>query len=115
MADDAFGSNPPYGLSEFPREIGIGTVDQKAKIEKFKNIRSAPFRGILKESGSKNMADLAKRLGKTEGFLTNIRNGKRSAGPELIARIKDLVPGVPNIDYLAKDAPYNLVEPISGP
>jgi hypothetical protein len=87
-------------------------VDQKeAKIEERRRI----FNAVVKASGLKNMADLAKKLGVVQSTLTNIQKCRLPASPKLIEAMKKLARGVPDIDIdsLAVKTVDNSVEPTS--
>jgi hypothetical protein len=84
-------------------------VDKKERSEKLRALRAPVFREVLNRE---SMTDLALRLGSSVGFLTNVREGRRSIGAKLIKKIKNLVPDVPNIDFLAKNALDNPNKPI---
>ena len=59
------------------------------------------------------MAALAKRLKVTQSTLSNIQSGVRSAGPELLDKIRKLAPGVEGSSVLAAEAIARLPEPAS--
>jgi len=60
------------------------------------------------------MAALAKRLGVSQSTLTNIQNGNRSAGPELVEKIGRMAPGVDGSACLAAEAIEKLAEEFGG-
>jgi transcriptional regulator with XRE-family HTH domain len=62
------------------------------------------LRAVMGAAGLKTMAALAKRLGVTQSTLTNIQNGSRSASPDLIAKIRQLAPGVEGATILGSEA-----------
>jgi transcriptional regulator with XRE-family HTH domain len=62
------------------------------------------LRAVIGAAGLKTMAALAKRLRVTQSTLTNIQNGSRSASPDLIAKIRQLAPGVEGATILGAQA-----------
>ena len=87
-------------------------MDKKEKSEKLKALRAPVFIEVLKALELESMTELALRLDSSVGFLTNVRAGRRSFGAGLIKKTKNLVPDVPNIDVLAKNALDNPNKPI---
>jgi len=59
----------------------------------------------------RTMADLADKLGVKPPTLTNIKNGKRSAGPELIEKIRELAPKLGDDILILSAKPGGGVEP----
>ncbi len=59
------------------------------------------------------MAALAKRLKVTQSTLSNIQSGARSAGPELLDKIRKLAPGVEGSSVLTAEAIARPPEPAS--
>jgi hypothetical protein len=55
-------------------------------------------------AGLKNMAALAKRLEVTQSTLTNIQSGSRSAGADLVEKIRRLAPSVEGGSILGAEA-----------
>jgi len=62
------------------------------------------LRAVIGATELKTMAALAKRLGITQSTLTNIQNGSRSASPDLIAKIRQLAPGLEGAAVLGAQA-----------
>src|SRR5262245_247278 len=71
------------------------------------------LRAVIRASGLGTMAALAKRLKVTQSTLSNIQSGVRSAGPELLDKIRKLAPGVEGSSVLAAEAIARLPEPAS--
>jgi transcriptional regulator with XRE-family HTH domain len=69
------------------------------------------LRAVIGAAGIKTMAALAKRLRVTQSTLTNIQNGSRSASPDLIAKIRQLAPGVDGASILGAQAVAQLRQP----
>lgn len=69
------------------------------------------LRAVIGAAGLKTMAALAKRLRVTQSTLTNIQNGSRSASPDLIAKIRQLAPGVEGAAILGAQAIAELSQP----
>jgi transcriptional regulator with XRE-family HTH domain len=69
------------------------------------------LRAVIGAAGLKTMAALAKRLRVTQSTLTNIQNGSRSASPDLIAKIRQLAPGVEGATILGAQAIAQLRQP----
>jgi transcriptional regulator with XRE-family HTH domain len=70
------------------------------------------LRAVIGATGLKTMAALAKRLRVTQSTLTNIQNGSRSASPGLIAKIRQLAPGVEDAAILGAQAIAQLSQPM---
>jgi transcriptional regulator with XRE-family HTH domain len=81
-------------------------VDQKEK-------RARILKAIRDEAGLRTMADLARELGVSASTLSNIQNGKRSAGPEPILKIRKLAPKLGDDVLILSAKPADVVEPIA--
>jgi len=69
------------------------------------------LRAVIGAAGLKTMAGLAKKLSVTQSTLTNIQSGSRSAGPDLISKIRQLAPGVEGASILGSEAVAQLGQP----
>jgi transcriptional regulator with XRE-family HTH domain len=80
-----------------------------------KERRRSYFAAVLQAARAKTMAALAKELEVSQSTLANIRNGKRSAGPVLIEKIRRLAPGVGGFEDLVANAVEKLAEETAAP
>ena len=71
------------------------------------------FSAVLHAARLETMAALAKKLNVTQSTLTNIQSTNRSAGLELIEKIRRLAPRVEGAEILSAEALANLAEPTS--
>jgi transcriptional regulator with XRE-family HTH domain len=90
-----------------PSERRVQNVDRDELMKQ----RGRYFRTILRAARLNTMAALAAKLEVSPSTLANIRSAKRSAGPELIEKIKQLAPRVGDAQILSAEAVDNLAEP----
>jgi hypothetical protein len=99
-------------LTDFAQTLARGgdeNVDRAELTER----RRRYFSAVLRAARLKTMAALAKELNVTQSTLTNIQSTNRSAGLELIEKIRRLAPRVDGAEILSAEALANLAEPTS--